>query len=82
MGLVARGFVPPIWGTWMGPKSPNNKLPEGMGAGGDPRRKFDFLDLASMAHDIEYSKKGWFALEGDLKYIARLTHNMNRMDLR
>jgi hypothetical protein len=70
LGLIALGFTPPLHGTWMGPNSPNNALP------------LDLLDTFSMAHDIEYGKKGWFSLEADLKYISRLKNNLHRFDVR
>lgn len=64
---IALGFIPPLWGTWVGPKSYNNKLP------------VDLIDTFSMMHDIEYNHHGWFYLPGDLKYISRLSQNLDRM---
>ena len=65
--LIGLGFIPPIHGVWMGPKSPNNDVP------------IDLVDTFSMMHDIEYNNHGWFYEEGDLKYISRLSQNMDRM---
>jgi len=65
--LAALGFIKPIHGYWMGPLSYNNNFP------------VDYVDLCSMFHDIEYLRNGWFFREGDLKYISRLSQNMDKM---
>lgn len=65
--LLGLGFIPPIHGVWMGPKSPNNALP------------IDLVDLFSFMHDTEYNKHGWFYETADAKYISRLSQNIDRM---
>lgn len=64
--LAANGFIPPIHGIWVGPKSPNNGLP------------VDLLDTYAMMHDIDY-ENGWFDQTGDFKLISRIENNYGRM---
>ncbi len=64
---IATGFIPPLMGVWVGPKSYNNDYP------------VNLVDTYSMMHDIEYNHHGWFYLPGDLKYISRLSQNLGRM---
>jgi hypothetical protein len=65
--LIGLGFVPTLHGVWVGPKSRNNDYP------------IDLLDTISMMHDIEYNNHGWFYELGDVKYISRLSQNLDRM---
>ena len=63
-----QGSVPPIYGTWCGPNSPNDKIPTP-----------EFLDSYAMLHDCDYHNLGWFSLEGDLKFCSRIKQNLHRM---
>jgi hypothetical protein len=64
-----KGFkLPTIQGIWTGPNSPNNALP------------INLWDTFSYYHDVDYHNNGWFDLQGDYKYISRLTQNMDRFE--
>jgi hypothetical protein len=76
--LLAGGFTPPLYGTWTGPNSPNNKLPVSTNSNSNTA---GLLDLYSLSHDISY-QDGYFHRRGDLIYISRLQHNIQRMSLR
>ena len=59
--------VPPIWGTWVGISSPNNKPPSSL------------LDLFAFFHDYSYHVYGNFNQKGDYELISRTFQNLDRM---
>lgn len=75
--IISAGFIPPIYGTWTGPNSPNNLLPISINSNITP----GLLDLYSLSHDISY-QNGWFDKRGDLIYISRVSQNLSRMSFR
>lgn len=58
--------IPPIHGVWVGPYSYNNSLP------------IDLFDTYAFYHDVDYHNGGFFDLNGDYKFISRLSQNMDR----
>lgn len=52
--------IPPVYGVFGGPSSPNNQLP------------IDTPDTCFMAHDADYSKS-YFHWESDMRLVSRLT---------
>lgn len=58
--------ITPLHGTWVGPNSPNNALPE------------DLFDTYCFYHDVDYHNGGWFNRTGDYKLISRLSQNLDR----
>lgn len=69
--------IPPMYGTWVGYKSPNNRLPAINSLG-----KADILDQIAMGHDIDYhqTNHGVFSQEADWKFISRLLHQYPKMN--
>jgi hypothetical protein len=59
--------VPPLWGVWVGPNSPNNKSPTSL------------LDLFAFFHDYSYHVYGNFNELGDYQLISRVYQNLDRM---
>ncbi len=59
--------VPPIYGTWVGISSPNNKPPSSL------------LDLFAFFHDYSYHVYGNFNQKGDYELISRTFQNLDRM---
>lgn len=62
-----RVYVVPIWGSWVGPSSPNH------------RRPADLLDLYAFLHDAAYETKGYFSAEEDGKLVHRILENWDRL---
>jgi len=61
--------LPTIHGNYVGPYSHNSGLP------------IDLLDSFAFFHDIGYQRNGFFSLEDDYKFIARIEQNMDRMGI-
>jgi hypothetical protein len=59
--------VPPLFGTWVGINSPNNKPPSSL------------LDLFAFFHDYSYHVYGNFNQKGDYELISRTFQNLDRM---
>jgi len=59
--------IPAVYGTFMGPNSPNNAPPVSL------------LDVFCAFHDQDYHKGGWFSTEGDYKLISRTAQNFFRL---
>lgn len=58
---------PTLHGTWVGPQSPNDRLPE------------DYLDSLAMIHDTEY-ERGYFDTTADAKLVSRIESNMDKFE--
>ena len=58
--------------VWCGPFSKNNERPSSV------------LDTFCFLHDISYdsARGGFFSLDGDLRFLSRVTQNLDRMNIR
>jgi hypothetical protein len=61
--------IPTLHGYWVGPKSRNDHLP------------IDLFDTYAYYHDVDYHNGGWFDLQGDYKFISRLSQNIERFPI-
>ena len=61
--------IPTIHGYWVGPNSRNDVRP------------IDLLDTYSMMHDIDYQNNQFGHKESDLKFLSRISQNIQNMGL-
>ncbi len=66
--------IPPIYGVFMGPNSPNNALPIDLDTAAP-------LDEYCAFHDYDYLTNGFFDRIGDYKLVSRISQNYSLMTL-
>ncbi len=64
--------IPPIYGVFMGPNSPNNALPIDLDTAAP-------LDEYCAFHDYDYLTNGFFDRIGDYKLVSRISQNYSLM---
>lgn len=64
--ITVNGIPMPIWGNWCGPNY----------GSGDTK---DYLDAACKQHDLDYKKYGYFDCGSDIRLIARITRDYDKM---